>query len=60
MPVGAQHLVAGERGEVDVQGVEVDRLMRHRLAGVQHRQRADGPGPRHQLGDRATAPVTFE
>ena len=42
----------GERGEVDVERVEVDRLVRHRLAGVQHRQRADGLGPVDQLGDR--------
>ena len=42
----------GERGEVDVERVEVDRLVRHRLAGVQHRQRADGLGPLDQLGDR--------
>ena len=44
-PVGAQHLMPGEGGEVDVERVEVDRLVRHRLAGVQHRQRADGLGP---------------
>ena len=50
--VGAQHLVPGECGEVDVEGVEVDRLVRHRLAGVQHRQGADGLRPLDQLGDR--------
>ena len=50
--VGAQHLMAGEGGIVDVESVEVDGLVRHRLAGVEQRQRADGPGPRHQLGDR--------
>ena len=27
--------------EVDVQGMEIDRLMRHRLAGVQQGQRTD-------------------
>ena len=50
--VGAQHLVAGERRVVDVQRVEVDRLVRHRLAGVEQRQRTDGLRPRHQLGHR--------
>ena len=44
--------MAGERGEVDVQRGQVDRLVRHRLAGVQHRQCADRLGPGHQLGDR--------
>ena len=53
---GAEHLVAGERGEVDVEGVEVHRLMRHRLAGVQQGQRADRPGPLHQLGHRGHRP----
>ncbi len=38
-------------GEIDVERVEVDRLVRHRLAGVQHCQRTDGLGPVHQLGD---------
>ena len=49
-PGGAEHLVAGERREVDVERVEVDRLVRHRLAGVQHRQRADRLGPADQFG----------
>ncbi len=51
--IGAQHLMAGERREVDVERMEVDRLVRHRLAGVQHRQRADRLRPRDQLGDRS-------
>ena len=50
--VGAQHLMSRERGEVDIERVEVDRLMRHRLAGVQHGQRPDGPGPGDQFGHR--------
>ena len=50
--VGAQHLVTGERAEVDVERMEVDGLMRHRLAGVQQRQRTDGLGARDQLGHR--------
>ncbi len=50
--VGPQHLVAREGREVDVERVEVDRLVRHRLAGVQQRQRADRLRPRHQFGHR--------
>ena len=38
---GPEHLVPGERREVDVQRGHVDRLMRDRLAGVQHGERAD-------------------
>ena len=37
---GCQHLVAGERREVDVQGVEVYGHVRYGLAGVQHNERA--------------------
>ena len=44
IPLGPEHLVPGERREVDVQRVEVDRLVRHRLAGVQHGERT------HRLG----------
>ena len=44
----AEHLVAGEHREVDAQRAEVDRRVRHRLAGVQHGQRADLAGPRDQ------------
>ena len=33
---GSQHLVTGEGGEVDVQGVEVHGHVRYGLAGVQH------------------------
>ena len=51
-PGRAEHLVPGERREVDAQRGEVHRLVRHRLAGVEQRQRPDGPGPRHQLRDR--------
>lgn len=47
-----QHLVAREGREVDVERVEVHGLMRHRLARVEHGQRTDGLGPRHQLRDR--------
>ena len=49
---GPQHLVTGERGIVDVEGVKVDGLMRYRLAGVQHRQRTDRLGAGDQFLDR--------
>lgn len=42
---GAQHLVTRECREIDIKGVEVDRLVRHRLAGVQDRQGANRPSP---------------
>ena len=59
--VGAQHLVAGERRIVDAERVQVDRLVRHRLAGVEHRQRSDRLRPRHQFARPAPPrPVTFE
>ena len=51
-PVGAQHLMAGKRGEVDIERVEVDGLVRHRLAGVQDGQRAHGLGPGNQFAHR--------
>ena len=54
-PVGAQHFMSGERGEVDIERVEVDRLVRHRLAGVQHGQRAHRLGAGDQFGHRAPA-----
>ena len=54
--VGAQHLVAGERGVVDTESVHVDRLVRHRLAGVEDRQRADRLGALHQLRDGCDGP----
>ena len=36
MPVRAEHLVAGEHGEVDAERGEVERQVRRGLAGVQH------------------------
>ena len=59
--VGAQHLMPGERRIVDAERMKVDGLMRHRLAGVQQRQRARPPWrgrPARATG--ATAPVTLE
>ena len=47
-----EHLVPGERGEVDAERGEVDRHVRHRLAGVEHGQRADRAGAAHQLRHR--------
>ncbi len=52
-PVGAQHLMSGEGGEVDAEGVEVDRLVRHRLAGIQHGQRTHFARSAYQLGHRS-------
>lgn len=52
-----RHLVPGERGIVDVQGVEVHRLVRHRLAGVQHRERTDALARDTSSATGATAPV---
>ena len=49
---GSEHLVPGERQEVDVQRGHVDGLVRYRLAGVEHGQRADPPGGGDQHLDR--------
>lgn len=46
----AAHLVPRESREVDVEGVEVHRHVGHRLAGVEHRERADGLCAAHHLG----------
>ena len=40
MPVGAEHLVAGEDREVDVEGLHVEREVRRRLARVEQHERA--------------------
>ncbi len=56
----AEHLVPGERREVDVEFAEVDRHVRHRLARVEHDERADGPCPPDQLLDGRDAPVTLD
>ena len=48
----AEHLVPGEGGKVDPQRSQVDRQVRHRLAGVEDGQRADGMGRGGQLTDR--------
>ena len=47
-PGRPEHLVAGEGHEVHIELADVDRHVRHRLAGVEHDQRADrrGPAPR--------------
>lgn len=57
---GSEHLVPGEGGEVDAQGVEVDRLVGHRLAGVQDGQRPDRLGAATISPAGAPVPVTFE
>ena len=48
--------MAGECGEIDLERSEVHRLMRHRLAGVQHCQRTHGLGPTNQFGHRRARP----
>ena len=45
---GAEHLVPGKRHEVHIQRLDVHRQVRDRLAGVEHRQRADVAGQCHQ------------
>ena len=50
IPLGPNILWPENARVIDTECVEVDRLVRHRLAGVQHRQRADRLGPRHQFG----------
>ena len=45
----AEHLVPGEGREVDAERGDVDRHVRHRLAGVQHGQRADPRAAADQL-----------
>ena len=42
---GAEHLVPGEDGEVDVQRLDVQRQVRRGLAGVQHHERRPPAGP---------------
>ncbi len=51
-----EHLVARERDEVDAEGADVDRHVRHRLAGVEDDERADRVrrvGDLLHRGDRA-------
>ena len=48
----AEHFVAGEGGEVHVEGDDVEATVRCRLAGVEHDERADGVGECDELGDR--------
>ena len=50
---GAEHLVAGEHGEVHAEGVQVHRDVRHTLAGVEHGERSHRRREGHELGDRA-------
>ncbi|VXA92680.1 hypothetical protein MICRO8M_10065 [Microbacterium sp. 8M] len=50
--VGPLHLVAGEHGEVDAEGGQVERQVRGRLARVEHGERADFACERDDLGDR--------
>ena len=45
----AEHLVAAEGEEVDAEVVDVDRQVRHRLAGVEHDEGADGVRPLGEL-----------
>lgn len=41
--------MAGKGGEVDIESMEVNRSVRHRLASIEHGQRANRLGPGHQL-----------
>ena len=52
MPSGPNILCPEKRQEVDAEVVDVDRQVRHRLAGVEHDERADGVGALGELGDR--------
>ena len=52
MPVGPSILWPENAAKSTSERVEVDGLVRHRLAGVQNGQRPDRLRPRHQLGDR--------
>ena len=47
----AEHLVAAPGGEVDAQVGDVDRQVRHRLAGVEDGESADGVRPVGELAD---------
>ena len=51
-PGRTEHLVTGERGEINVQRGQVHRQVRHRLAGVQHGERADRVGGVDDSADR--------
>ena len=56
-----EHLVAGEREEVDPEVVDVDRQVRHRLAGVEHDEGTDGVGALGELARPGSrVPSTFE
>ncbi|CKT27132.1 Uncharacterised protein [Mycobacterium tuberculosis] len=48
--------MSGKRGEVDAEFVQVNRLVRHRLAGVQHGQRTRLVGAGDQLAHRCQHP----
>ena len=48
---GAAHLVPGEGSEVNVQGVEIDRHVRHGLASVEHGESPDSLCAAHHLLD---------
>ena len=52
MPVGPDHLVAGEGDQVGAEAGHVDRQLRDGLRGVHHHRRADGVAHRGDLGDR--------
>jgi hypothetical protein len=47
-------------GEVHSESGQVDRHVRHRLAGIEHDERARRRAPAHQFRTSATAPVTFD
>ena len=49
-PGGAEHLVAGEGGEVDPEVGHVEREVRRGLAGVEDRQGTHGAGGVGELG----------
>ena len=51
-PRRAEHLVTGERREVDAQRRDVDRHVRDALCGVEDDDRADVVGARGDVGDR--------
>ena len=60
IPLGPNILCPENAAKSTSERVQVDRLVRHRLAGVQHRQRTHGLGPGDQFATGASAPVTFE
>ena len=52
MPLGAEHLVAGEGEEVAAELLDVDRAVRRRLAGVDDHHRVALVRPGRELAHR--------